>query len=177
MKAKWIDFKPFNASLQVVDLEWWLVNAPKKNLPNAELEEWAGVGGSFYALPLVSGGTIFVMVLGEYEEEVIYHEALHAAFIMLDSVGVRVTADNHESMTYAQSYLVSEIKKKFYGMKPQPLKADLMGHFLENMAAAEEAAAVPEPASDTKPKRKPKPKPKSTKETNANAYIHRFTTL
>lgn len=174
MKSKWIDFKPFNSRLQVVDLEWWLANAYQKNLPNAELEEWANVGGCFFHLPLLNGGTLFIMVLGEYEEEFLYHEALHASFIMLDFVGVRVTADNHESMTYAQSYLVNEIKKKFYGMKVKPPNVDLMSDYLEKMAAAEKAAAV-EPASAVEPVQTPKRK--STKGTNTNVCLHRFPTL
>lgn len=38
--------------------------------------------------------------------EVIAHEAVHAAWAILDSAGVKVTADNHEALAYMVTWIV-----------------------------------------------------------------------
>lgn len=47
--------------------------------------------------------------LGTCDHEAIYHEALHLAWNVLDSVGIEVTHGNHEMLTYLQSFIAAKI--------------------------------------------------------------------
>lgn len=48
--------------------------------------------------------------LQEKNLSTIAHEAVHAAWFILDDVGVKISADNHEALTYLVSYIIKNIK-------------------------------------------------------------------
>lgn len=91
-------------------------------LPSAvEQYEETDVGGFFvmeqgpdgYAIPCL----VISTVGPEYPEEFIWHEALHATFILLDGYGVQYDVDNHEVYNYTQSQIVSEVRRRLYGLE------------------------------------------------------------
>lgn len=51
-------------------------------------------------------------IIREGLEQYIHHEALHAAWEILDHVGVVVSADNDEPLAYLMDYIANEITKK-----------------------------------------------------------------
>ena len=76
------------------------------------------VGGFFGMEQDMNGSGISVLAIDgepEYPEEFIWHEALHATFIILDLYGVEFDVANHEIYTYTQGYIVSQIRQALYG--------------------------------------------------------------
>jgi len=76
------------------------------------------VGGFFGSELDVNGCPILVLAIDgttKYPEEAIWHEALHATFVILDLYGVEFDVDNHEIYTYTQGYIVSQIRQQLYG--------------------------------------------------------------
>jgi len=91
----------------------------KKGLPVPESVYSPHCGAFFSWLISAEGHSHFFMVLpDECNDSFLYHEALHAAFILLDECGVDCTADNHEMLTYHQTHIVETVKLKFYKIKP-----------------------------------------------------------
>lgn len=39
----------------------------------------------------------------------IHHEAIHTAYFILDRVGVKISEDNHETLTYLSGYIAQEV--------------------------------------------------------------------
>lgn len=57
----------------------------------------------------------FIMYLPkEYREDVVWHEALHMAWYILDAHSVRISVNNHEALTYLQEAIVREVKYVVY---------------------------------------------------------------
>lgn len=56
-------------------------------------------------------GAMYVLIyIGRHEEATLVHECVHAAWNILDNVGVEVTADNHESLAYLTDWLYSQCR-------------------------------------------------------------------
>jgi len=88
----------------------------ESQLASSEEDE---VGGFFGVEVDQDGYAINVLVISEafedYPEEFIWHEALHATFIILAAYGVKFDDQNHEVYNYTQGYIVSEIRQALYG--------------------------------------------------------------
>jgi hypothetical protein len=55
---------------------------------------------------------VCIYIAKNVKDEYIYHESLHAAWFILDSACINITADNHEILAYTQGHIAREIKKK-----------------------------------------------------------------
>lgn len=79
-------------------------------IPNSELR---GAAGYVTAIENEVTGqvTFLLMVEKERNETAVWHEALHAAIMILDHVGVKISAKNHEALTYLQGHIVEEIDR------------------------------------------------------------------
>ena len=63
---------------------------------------------------------IIIILLKEVAKvEVIAHEALHAAYMMLTQIGDKPGVDNEESVAYAIQYIVRQYENYFVTTKPK----------------------------------------------------------
>ncbi|WP_157032972.1 hypothetical protein [Halomonas sp. S2151] len=79
------------------------------------------VGGFFGVDRASPAASVWVLVISEiapeYPEEFIWHEALHATFMILDNYGVAFDVENHEVFNYTQAQIVSGVREKLYGLE------------------------------------------------------------
>lgn len=76
-----------------------------------------GYYGLAFHVPTELGTTFCMAFNGDrYREETIWHEALHTTIDVLNGHGVNLTPDNHEPFAYTQGYLVSQIRRKVFGL-------------------------------------------------------------
>lgn len=61
--------------------------------------------------------TIVMMLPEEYDEIVVWHEALHATWFVFAQAGVKSDEDNHEHQCYTQGTIVDDIRQVAYGME------------------------------------------------------------
>lgn len=55
---------------------------------------------------------VFIISMNEKSgHEEIYHESLHMAYYILESVGIKHDVNNHEVLCYLQGYIAKQIKK------------------------------------------------------------------
>lgn len=75
----------------------------------------SAAGQAIYLEDEESGYTIHVLWIDKalYKQEYLTHESVHAAWHILDSVGVEVTAMNHEALAYLSGWIAQEVHK-FY---------------------------------------------------------------
>ena len=50
-----------------------------------------------------------VIIYEGYEDQYIYHESLHAAYDILDYVGVEVTVNDDEALAYLMEYIADQV--------------------------------------------------------------------
>lgn len=71
-------------------------------------------GGSFFS----SESSYILLLPDEWDDIVVFHEALHCAIRLWDDVGADlILPDNEEVLTYTQGHIVKLLKKKFYPEK------------------------------------------------------------
>lgn len=71
-------------------------------------------GASFYS----SESTNILFLPDEWDDIVVFHEALHCAVHLWDIAGANLQLpDNDEVLTYTQGHVVNLLKKKFYPEK------------------------------------------------------------
>lgn len=76
-----------------------------KTYPGVEIEVMPSAGSvSVFDCP-DSGARLLAMVLDHCTMQVLCHESIHAAFHVLDRVGIKVDADNHEALTYLTDWI------------------------------------------------------------------------
>lgn len=69
--------------------------------------------GAWTALLVAPGWCQTVMALPEdVDLSTIVHECVHAAYILLDHIGIELTPMNHEPLAYLTDYLFEEVAKK-----------------------------------------------------------------
>ena len=56
---------------------------------------------------------------GNSVEETVNHEAIHISWHMLDFFGIKLSEDNHESLTYLVTYIYREVMKNIEIWKKQ----------------------------------------------------------
>jgi hypothetical protein len=60
---------------------------------------------------------VVVRMPEKYDEETVWHESIHAAAFLLETVGATFCADSMDTVIYPTEYIVRAIKRKFYGVK------------------------------------------------------------
>jgi len=86
----------------------------QKRHPKIDISEilHPGTLGACFRLETEQGDGICMILISEPDNQIIYHECLHAAWYALDNAGVQIDVNNHEVLTYLQGYLVENIKKR-----------------------------------------------------------------
>lgn len=82
----------------------------------AEVSFKTSVAGA-HGYTLCSGeskGVVLWFALAQPGGGVVCHEAIHAAWHILDFSGVSVTADNHEALAYLTDFIVRQIGKRIW---------------------------------------------------------------
>lgn len=52
----------------------------------------------------------------------VHHEAIHTAWFILDYVGVKIDAENHEALTYLESHIASKVYEQILKWKKEDQK-------------------------------------------------------
>lgn len=99
---------------------------PESQHSDVELESVGDISGGMagvFVYPDNSSDLFLAVDIPQYTKEgvldkvdaldAIMHESVHTAFFILDGVGVEVTADNHETLTYSSTYLFRQFLEKF----------------------------------------------------------------
>jgi hypothetical protein len=119
MKTKFFKLKtpPFNGTINV----WYgefkdIAEDIEKRHQGTDFLELIGRGtvATVIRLQVEEGEAVCMMLSPEIKNNAKYliHECLHAAWFVLDNVGVDVDVDNHEVLSYLQGYLYERIVKK-----------------------------------------------------------------
>lgn len=77
-------------------------------------------GDGYVALTLQRKGKLYIVLQRNASAGTIAHEAIHAAFEILEKVGVKVKYSNHESLTYLAGWIADWVEKKLRPKKKQP---------------------------------------------------------
>lgn len=110
MIEKKIDIPIFNAQVLLlkgdhIDVECWV----NKRFKEANFQNSVYQYGQF--LRIDTGEDIFMCIFlypGSTEEH-IYHESLHAAYDILNTLGIDVTPENHEVLAFLMGYIANRI--------------------------------------------------------------------
>lgn len=97
-------------------------NLAKLEAAGATISKHLADGGAMTGCDMVEefDHPIVLFLLDEYDEEMVYHEALHAVIDGWAAAGKRIKLggkyDDSEILTYGQAHLVREIKRLVYDL-------------------------------------------------------------
>ena len=122
-RKPYVKVEPFGFLFAVYAGPEKFIKATLKNFGVDMTENVMGASGYAGYLSDSSGASYFHMMLPEeYNEETLWHECLHMAFMMLDHASVEVSPDNHEILCYLQGHIAYQAKKMIYpGIAKNPV--------------------------------------------------------
>lgn len=59
---------------------------------------------------------VVVRLPEKYDEETVWHESIHAAAFLIETVGATFCADSMDTVIYPTEHIVKVIKRRFYGL-------------------------------------------------------------
>jgi len=60
---------------------------------------------------------VVIRIPDKYEEEIVWHEAIHGAAHLLDHLGINLIAESMDALIYPTEFIVRKIKRDFYKLK------------------------------------------------------------
>jgi len=108
---------PYPLAIHVCSLDFPIQNKVNIDPDLAEFDK-TNVAETMMARSKRGNSHIVVVRMPEkYDEETVWHESIHAAAFLLETVGATFCADSMDTVIYPTEYIVRAIKRKFYGVK------------------------------------------------------------
>lgn len=110
VKVKSLILQPYGIEL-IVSNDWVeLCKYLKKKYEFEPTSTDHGVSGLAFSIEMHPTGEIKFIQYAQ-DEQTLVHECVHSAFHILDHVGVKLKANNHEALAYTVDWIFGECKK------------------------------------------------------------------
>lgn len=67
-------------------------------------------GRCIHVEDVTDGCNYIIVYIENHEEDTVVHESVHAAWYILDCMGVELSADNHESLAYLTEWVYNQFR-------------------------------------------------------------------